>query len=358
MRPDQLIRDPVFQLNLLLWMAKEQPPQGYVVKPLFFENGFGVIYIEQPFAFPQESILAIRGSGRDVSIAPEPELLLGRMTDKVALYLEAKADSFSTSSTKNCKQARGHLLAVGAAFAEVMTPYRSCLLCYVVPEDRRTLMQECLEELVADLCGCGLNAGSHSSHGLGVLGQELHYTWDEKFRTHTGITETSAVVMSPITDDTDPSPLFLIYTDEDYPDPENRNLLRRCVVNQVHAHLVSDLHHQRFDQTYERSAESLLNDMTEGLYQYLGRTRQKAMRRLVTENFFRRIAEYSRDRFPGVRVEGNLLKVTFADEQAKASFLDWLEDFRRTAFQAERPPEEPASLFDGLNEAAEGEGDN
>jgi len=80
MKANQLIRDSVFQLNLLLWMAKEQPPKGYVVKPLFFESNFGVIYIENRFAFPQETIAAIQKSQQDISTAPEPELMLGRMT--------------------------------------------------------------------------------------------------------------------------------------------------------------------------------------------------------------------------------------------------------------------------------------
>jgi hypothetical protein len=355
MKTADLIRDPIFQLNLLLWMTKEQPPSGYVVKPLFFQTGFRVVYIEQPFPLPQETVRAIQTSERDISIAPEPELLLGRMPDKRALYFEAKANSFSSTSA-NCKQARAHLLAAGPAFGEVMAPYRSCLLCYVVPEETRPLMGECLSELVTDLGSCGLQPGTHSCHGLSVLDQELHYSWDESFQGHTGVSGTSAVVLSPVLEDTDPSPLFLIYTDEDYPGTEYRDLLRRCIVNQVHAYLVCDLHRQRFDDTYERSAQSLLTEMTEGLYDYLGRKRQKAMRRLVTENVFRRIAEFSKDRFPGVQLQRDVLSITFADEQGKAGFLEWLEDFKRTAFQAAKPPDELPSLFDNVDDTAEGGG--
>ena len=32
MKPESLVRDPVFQLNLLLWMAKEQPQTFFVVQ--------------------------------------------------------------------------------------------------------------------------------------------------------------------------------------------------------------------------------------------------------------------------------------------------------------------------------------
>src|ERR1700676_1052256 len=135
MKPADLIRDPVFQLNLLLWMAKEQPPIGYVVKPLFFENGFAVLYIEQPFAFPEAAVVAIEKCTQNISAKPEPELLLRRMLDKKALYLEAKANSFSSTSD-TARQARGHLLAAGEVFAEVLAPLQSCLLCYVLPNDK------------------------------------------------------------------------------------------------------------------------------------------------------------------------------------------------------------------------------
>jgi hypothetical protein len=146
MNVHDLIRDPLFQLNVLIWMAKEQPGAGYIVKPLFFQNGFHLVYIQQPFPFPPESIRAIQSSDLDVSEQPEPEVLLGRSTDQRALYFEAKAESFSPQSS-NANQARGHLLATGNAFVEVLAPLRSCVLCYVVPRNSRDPMFECLVEL-------------------------------------------------------------------------------------------------------------------------------------------------------------------------------------------------------------------
>lgn len=346
MKAEQLIRDPIFQLNLLLWMAKEQPPAGYVTKPVFYENGFRVVYIENPFPLPQATITAVQQSQREISLGPEPELLLGRMADKVALYFEAKANSFSSEST-SCIQARGHLLAAGAAFAEVMAPLQSCLLCYVLPEDKRELMTSCLQELSSDLRSGGLSPGSHSTHGLAVVQQNLHYIWDQTFQAHTGVEGTSAVVLSGLSEDTDPSPLFLIYSDEDYPDAQNHDLLRRCVINQAHALLVCTLNSLSANESHEVSATSLLKDMTDDLFQYLGRKRQKAMRRLVTENVLKRIADFSleKNRFPGVIRQGEVLKINFADDQAKVLFLEWLEDPKRTTFQASKPAEEPPSLF-------------
>jgi hypothetical protein len=328
-------------------MAKEQPPQGYVVRPLFFENGFEVIYIEQPFPLPPATAVAIEKSGKEISMAPEPELLLGRLQDKKGLYFEAKANSFSPASNTS-KQARGHLLAAGDAFAEAMAPLQVCLLCYLVPEDNRTLMIACLQALKSDLAGASLKCGAHSTHGLSIEDFALRYSWDQPFQQHVGVEGTSAIVLEGLTEDTDPSPLFLVYTDEDYPDDERRDILRRCLINQVHALLVCDLNALPVNTVYEGSATALLLEMTDGLYHYLGRKRQKAMRRLVAENIFRRIAEFCKDKFSGaVTVQGQELKIRFPDAVVKKDFLDWLEDFKRTAFPAKRPSEE-ATLFDEL----------
>ena len=54
MNPNDAIHDPVFQLNLLVWMAKDQPAEGFRVRPVFSKYGFQLHYIEQPFPFPTE----------------------------------------------------------------------------------------------------------------------------------------------------------------------------------------------------------------------------------------------------------------------------------------------------------------
>src|SRR5690242_9299490 len=77
-KTDSLLKDPVFQLNLLRWMAKEHAADRWCVRPLFFHEAFRIIYIEHPFPFPEETAIAIKRSQLPISVAPEPDLLLGR----------------------------------------------------------------------------------------------------------------------------------------------------------------------------------------------------------------------------------------------------------------------------------------
>lgn len=86
-----LVRDATFQLNILLWMAKEQPTQGYRVRPVFVEHGFRIIYIEKPFPLPDETSRTARESGLDIGLAPEPELIFGPHPQRKGFVFRGKS---------------------------------------------------------------------------------------------------------------------------------------------------------------------------------------------------------------------------------------------------------------------------
>jgi hypothetical protein len=288
MKTEALLRDPVFQLNLLLWMAKEQPTAGFRVRPLFYDWGFEIIYIEQPFAFPEETMKIMKDSGLEISISQEPELILGRKEDKKALYFEAKANSFSATSKKNPRQARAHLMASGPVFGEVFSPLNTCLLCYMVPADMCQKMSECLTTLAHELRHKGLEPGQFSSHGLAVIGKQIIYSWDSTFKDHVGTTDNAVPVLDDVAEDTDPAPLVLVFSDEDCSNQEKRDFYRQVVIDQVRACLLCDLHAHTLGERYETSPDNLLAKTTDGIFEYLGRERQKGLRHLVRENILKK----------------------------------------------------------------------
>jgi len=346
MKPNELIRDPVFQLNLLLWMAKEQPKDDWRVRPLFWEHGFGILYIEQPFRFPVETSRAIQASGLGVSISPEPELILARGKNGKALYFEAKANSFGLASS-NCHQARGHLMAVGPAFAETYKPLNECLLCYVLPSGKRSVMARCLKDLVGELTGAKLLPGAYSVHTMSVNKGVLVYSWDSTFGGHTGATGARTTVLRGITDDTDPTPLLLVYTDEDSPNPEMQGFYRRAMIEQTRARLLCGLHAHDVATPYEITVNDLLKRTTEGVYEYLARERQSSLRRLVLVNLLRPIRDRWKDKQPTCvsLVDDEVLTIRWDGPPEKEQFLDWLED-RATRFPECRPAKEGPTLFD------------
>ncbi len=344
MAASNLLKDPVFQLNLLLWMSKEQPPGSPYVRPLFREIGFEIAFIEQPFKFPIRVFQQIERCSLAISKEPEPELILIRKADRRALYFECKAQSFGPSSSTS-RQGRGHLVATGPAFAEVYRPYEACQLCYVLPQSDVGGMATCLENLSKELHLAGFQCGPFSVHGMRFDGDKLIYSWDAHFQRLTGLSGNEAGVISGLTDDTSAIPLLLVYTDEDCPDSAMRSYYREALSNQIRACLLCELHAGSAEEPYEVSTEELLRRVTHHASDFLGRKRQKELREFVRQNVLRYIAdEQSLERGDHLKFQDDTFTVTWINSKDREDFLDWLEDRRRT-FPADQPDQ--GTLFDG-----------
>lgn len=344
MQIEKLVKDPVFHLNLLLWMTMEQPLDSFRIYPFFSQHGFRIIYIEKPFMLPEEIQARIMGSGLDISGNPEPELILGNQTGKKALYFEAKANAFSPGSS-NCKQARAHLIACGPAFSEVMAPLELALLCYLVPDESRNPMFECLRYLSDELDERGLHTGSFSCGGLKIDDNRLVYTWDESFKKYLNIKEDSILLMRDLENDIDPSPLILLFSDEDCPNTKDRDFYRKVVINQVRAYLLCELHSLPIGGSFQISAESLLIKTSSSTFKYLAPERQKNLGRLIRNNVFSPIYSTWGSKLPGILYDRDTLQIAWNKKEEKQEFLDWLED-SNTIFFTDKPEEEQRQLFE------------
>jgi hypothetical protein len=152
-------------------------------------------------------------------------------------------------------------------------------------------------------------------------------------------------VLHELREDTDPSPLLLVFTDEDCPNAERSGFYRRVLINQVVAKLVRDLNLLPPENTYATTARDLLLQTTDGILDYVGRERQTSMIRIIRQMIFARISSFWRERnFSSVKLEADRLEITFKDSLAKSEFMDWLEDPKRTSFSDERPPIEQPVL--------------
>jgi hypothetical protein len=150
-------------------------------------------------------------------------------------------------------------------------------------------------------------------------------------------------------DDTDPSPLILVFSEEDCPNTDLRDLYRQVVIEQVRARLLCELHNVPADQQYRITTDQLLGQTTDGVFQYLARKRQKKLTLLVRESLFKRLREHGRQKGWDIELEGQELTVNWATPTERDDVLDWLED-RRVKFDASRPADRTMPLFDGLPE--------
>jgi len=137
--------------------------------------------------------------------------------------------------------------------------------------------------------------------------------------------------MSDLTEETNPSPLVLLFTDEDHHDPTMQDFYRRVVIEQLRATLLCELHAHPLGALYTRTTSQLLDVTSGDLFKYYGRARGASLNRLVRQNIFKRIEEHWKDRQPGIQVVNDELQITWHVSGEKEQFLSWLED-KRTRF--------------------------
>jgi hypothetical protein len=100
---------------------------------------------------------------------------------------------------------------------------------------------------------------------------------------------------------------------------------------------------------YESTTDKLLLKTSDGIFQYLGRNRQKSLMRLIRENIFKRIFELGQTKQFDVKLSGNTLSISWKSDREKEEFLNLLED-RRVKFDTSKPEDGgiSISLFDAL----------
>ncbi len=315
-----------------------------IVSVLFFHDaGFEWMAIEQPFRFPVETAKLIEQINEKGEIRihshPEPELVVKRSRDQSALYFEAKKNSFDVGSS-NSSQARGHLVATGSAFAEVYAPLEQALVVYVVPNEVSDPMRECLQELTQQLRAVSMSPGDSAVDGLATKDTAIHYHFDVPSRGMLGIEESQMALIENIAEDTDPSPLLLIYSDEDCPDDERRGYYRHVIQNQAIATMLCELHRVNVGESITLSAAQILELTTQGAFNFLGTERRKKMELLLKVNVFKKIAEHWKSRTPdAIKVQGKELTVSFQSDSFQSDFLDWLE--RSKAIFGDEAPKGP-----------------
>ncbi|MEW6041822.1 MAG: hypothetical protein AB1633_09890 [Elusimicrobiota bacterium] len=142
---NELCKDPLFQLNLTIWLAQPQSSQYFYVYPLFYESGLSIYSIGPLLALPPDIRFAVSGKV-DCQDGARPDLVLETKELKKYCILECKTSSFSqNSSTAN--QARTLLLIAGPILSEVLglgtRGQNDGMLCYLIGPNQIEMLDLC-----------------------------------------------------------------------------------------------------------------------------------------------------------------------------------------------------------------------
>jgi len=179
--PHELLKDPLFQLNVLLWLA--QPlPDGNEITPLFYAKGFMVYAVALLVGPPPDLRLMAQEARISMQDRVRPDVVLALRSNHKFGFAECKKSSFGpTSST--AEQARSLLVVAGPRAAEVLGldsgRVADSLLAFVIPENDREPLARTLANLHEELREKRLPAGRFSVLGLMLTDTELSLVTDD-----------------------------------------------------------------------------------------------------------------------------------------------------------------------------------
>jgi hypothetical protein len=349
---EELIRDPVFQLNALLWMMQPLPEHA-TIDPLLYQRGFTVWAIAPPLAPPPELRLRAQQREMDTKDLVRPDVIAAKPKSGRFALVECKASSFGPLSSA-ASQARTLLVLGGPPCAEALgisdREVSETLCPFLMPEDQRDGFAPTLSQLHEELTAAELEPGRSSLLGLQASEAAIAVQPDEAASTFFGLPREASGFLT-VEEDTSPRPLYFIPYDPDVDQSvTERQYGKRVLFERMLSAVISATGRATPPCPLVLHAKKLLNDAMFGMYEHWeNRDASARMRRLCRElmNALRDAVEsVVSDAFryePPVKWH-----VALADEEQREQALKALMRFSCEEM-ALAPPPQP-ELFDELEE--------
>jgi len=349
--PSELIADPVFQLNSLLWLT--QPlPTGAGIRSVLRDQGYHVYAICPSITLPLDILLLVKDSGLAHQDHVRPDVVLYRPSDHRYGVVECKGNSFGPDSS-TAKQARTLLLAVGPRLDEALGLQAGTIsrntAAYLIPSQAATEMAETLQTLGAELGAKELRVGPSCVLAIEPDTTSLSLVADESARDFFGL-PASKISFLILEEGTDPRPLYFIPYDPDCSQAEGERVYCKLVLfERILASLLGGAGRALPPTELSFDAAGLLNDATLGMYGlWENKDSAKHMRHLLTRNLLPKLQGVLRSEggnvFEFVENKGWTLQIP--TEDAKDAICNTLSKFSCETMDLRLEPE--PTLFDNL----------
>jgi len=285
---DKICKDPLFQLNLAIWMTQSQPSTHFYIYPLFYESGLNIYSIGPPLALPPDIRLAVSDRIACQESA-RPDLVLELKEKKRFCVLECKSSSFgSESSTSN--QARTLLLLAGPIVSEVLVSGKrgenEGILCYFIGPNNAGLMDRTLEILAEEIKDkINFETGRFGCFVIKSSKSTIVLEYSEPIKNFLNLVKDSPVDIIKFEEDTDPRPLYLIPYDPNVNQTrEEQEFCRRVLFERILSHIISNIGSADIPTSITFTTAELLNLATFGVYEIWDDTdAKKHIRKLVKD---------------------------------------------------------------------------
>jgi len=346
--PTELTEDPLFQLNVLLWLS--QPlPEGSDIVPILHQQGFGVYAIAPRLAVPLDLRLAAQHANVAVQDAARPDVVLAREGDGRFALAECKRSSFGPASD-TAEQARAFLLIAGPRAAEVLgltsAQVRDSIQTYLLPEHQRNGLQATLEELTRTLASRRLPGAQFAILGLGLSEDALMIMTDSAGSMFYSLPQPAHKVMR-LQANTDPRPLYFIPYDPDVDlSSRERIFCKRLLFERLQASVLVAIGRAVPPVELRLEINGLLNDAMFGMYAlWENRDSARHMRQLCRQLMMSLSQAINTVAGGSVTYEpGRAWKVNMEDADQHERVTDAVTRFSCATLELRMEPE--ADLFD------------
>ncbi len=346
--PNELSRDPLFQLNTLLWLTQSLPA-GICWKPLFRSADFEVYAIAPMLAPPPDLLLAAKDSQFPFQERCRPDIVLNRANDKCFVLVECKGRSFGTASTA-AEQARTFLIVSGPRLHESLglpaSDVGKRLASYLVAEEDMPLMEKTLAELLDEMNARGLPAGEVEPLGLRVGPDSLSLVVGHTLKSLLGL-DSSAEKFLDFEQDTDPRPLYIVPYDPDCnQSQEERTFCKRILFERIHTAVLGAAGRAVPPREIIFKTEDLLNEAMMGMYDLWENQESIKHMRRIARQLLSKLAQIVCNEIRGAFTHDSNVgwKLRLSDQEEQKAVCDILARFSCETMDLKVDP--ASELFD------------
>lgn len=348
--PSGLLRDPIFQLNTLLWLAQPLPEDSWV-EPIFYRQGFHVYAIAPLLTLPPEARLSLSNVDPPIDChdAARPDVVLVDGKGMRFSLMECKASSFNISSS-TAAQGRTLFMNTGSTLVESLGlaggKAVESFVAFILPESNREMMDLTIAQIRGELTLARITPSDGTALGLEASDSTLSLVTDTEasafFRLKEGVHASAEV-----SELTDPRPLYFIPYDPDCDQTtEERAFAKRVLFERMQGSVIAAVGHLAPPFTLAIKTEKVLNDALFGVYDLWDNHESAKHMRKLCKSLMSALARAVQDTVPGAFVlksdQGWVVTVT--DDAHHEAVLRALTAFRIETMDIPREPE--ADLFD------------
>jgi len=354
---NELLKDPLFQLNAVLWLS--QPlPEEHEISPLLNRQGFVVYAIAPLLSLPPDLRLEAQTARISMKEGVRPDVVLTLEKDRKFAFIECKASSFSTESLKSEKpdQSRSLLIIAGPRSAEILGlpagQISSSLLGYVIPETEHDLMTQTLVKLQKELHSSRLPVGQFTVLGLLMRDVDVSIVVNDLGSNFFALTSGTNPFLKR-EPDTDPRPLYFIPYDPDLigqQTDEEKLFCKRVLFERMLSTIITAVGRANPPTEVPLKSRDVLNDAMFGMYEHWENSDSARHMRKLCSQFMDALMKAVESVAPGIMAfqpkEGWGLSLKDQDQQEK--IIDALTRFSCESLDLRTEP--PPDLFDDLED--------